>query len=225
MEVLRLNVFYFYYQLEMSVQLWHNTYGVFEHRSFKFPKKFCVAYCKVWLIKNVSAFQVSKIRHKDILPFFLLLSFSLSIAPFLFSVAVQLLSCVWFFVTPWAVAPQAPLSSIISGRLLKFMFIVLVILSSHLILCRPLLLLPSIFPSIRVFSNESALCIRWPKCWSFRISPSNEYSGLISLRMDWFDPLGVQRTLKHLPQHHSLKASFLRRSAFLWSSSHICTWL
>ena len=96
------------------------------------------------------------------------------------------------------------------------MSIELVMPSNHLILCHPLLFLPSIFPSIRVFSNESALCIRWPKYWSFsfNISPSNEHSGLISFRMDWLDLLAVQRTLKSLLQHHSSKASILRRSAF-----------
>ena len=100
--------------------------------------------------------------------------------------------------------------------LLKFMSIESVMLSNHLILCRPLLFLPSIFPSIRVFSDESALCIRWPKYWSFRfnISPSNEYSGLISFRMNWLDLLAVQGTLKSLLQHHSSKASILWRSAF-----------
>ena len=97
--------------------------------------------------------------------------------------------------------------------------------SNHLILCRPLLLLPSIFPSIRVFSNESALPMRWPKYWSFSfsISPSNEYSGLISFRIDWFDLLAVQGTLKNLFQHHSSKASILRCSAFFTSNSHIHT--
>ena len=98
--------------------------------------------------------------------------------------------------------------------------------SSHLILCHPLLFLPSIFPSIRVFSSESDLCIRWPKYWSFSfsISSSNEYSGLISFRIDWFHLLVVQGTLKSLLQHHSLKASVLRCSPFLLSSSHIHTW-
>ena len=92
-----------------------------------------------------------------------------------------------------------------------------VMLSNHLILCYPLRLLPSVFPSIRIFSNESALCIRWPKYWSFSfsISPSNEYSGLISFRIDWFDLLSVQGTLKHLLQHHNLKASILQFSAFV----------
>ena len=97
----------------------------------------------------------------------------------------------------------------------KLMSIASVMSSNHLILCRPLLLLPSIFPSIRVFSNESVLCIRWPKYWSFSFSASNEYSGLISFRMDWLDLLAVQGTLKSLLQHHSSKASILRHSAFL----------
>ena len=103
-----------------------------------------------------------------------------------------------------------------SRSLLKFMSIESVRPSNHLILCRPLLLLPSIFPSIRVFSNESALCIRWLKYWSFsfHISPSNEYSVLISFRVDWLDLLAVQGTLKHLLQHHSSKASILQHSAF-----------
>ena len=99
--------------------------------------------------------------------------------------------------------------------------------SNHLILCRPLLLLPSIFPSIRVFSNELALCIRWPKYWSFSfsISPSSEYSGLISFRIDWFDLLAVQGTCKSLLQHHSSKASILHTQLSLWFNSHIHTWL
>ena len=113
-------------------------------------------------------------------------------------------------------ALQAPLSSTISWSLLKFMSIESVTLSNHLILCHPFLLLPSIFPSIRVFSSELALCIRWPKDWSFRfsISPSNECSGLISFRIDWFDLLAVQGTLKSLLQHHNLKAPILWRSTF-----------
>ena len=109
---------------------------------------------------------------------------------------------------------QASLSITNSWNLLKLMSIELVMPSNHLILCCPLLLLPSIFPSIRVFSNDLALCIRWPKCWSFSITPSNEYSGLISFRMDWFDLLAVQETLKSLLQHHSWKASILQHSAF-----------
>ena len=106
------------------------------------------------------------------------------------------------------------LSFTISQSLIKFMFIELVMPSNHLILCCPLFLLPSIIPSIRVFSNESTLHIRWPKYWSFSFSPSNEYSGLISFRMDWLDLLEVQGTLKSLLQHHSSKASILRCSAF-----------
>ena len=130
--------------------------------------------------------------------------------------SVQLLSHVLLFVTPWTAACQASLSITNSQSLLKLMSIESVIPSNHLILCRPLLLLPSIFPTIRVFSNDSVLCIRWPKYWSFsfNISPSNEYSGLISLRMDWLDLLAVQGTLKSLPQHHSSKASILWHSAF-----------
>ena len=119
-------------------------------------------------------------------------------------------------VTPWTAAHQASLSITNSQSLLKFMSIKLVMPSNHLILCHPLLLLPSIFPSIRVFSNESALCIRWPKYWSFsfNISPSNEYSGLISFRIDWFDLPDVQGTLKSLLQHHGSKALILQCSAF-----------
>ena len=118
--------------------------------------------------------------------------------------------------TPWTAAYQASLSIANCRNLLKLMSIELVMPSNHLILCHPLLLLPSIFPSIRVFSNGSALCIKWPKYWSFsfNISPSNEHPGLISFRMDWLDLLAVHRTLKSLLQHHSSKASILRRSAF-----------
>ena len=130
--------------------------------------------------------------------------------------SVQLLSHVQLFVTPWTAACQASLSITSSWSLLKLMFIESVMPSNHLILCCPLLLMPSIFPSIRVFSNESVLCIKWPKYWSFSfsISPSNEYSGLISFRIDWFDVLAVQGTLKSPLQHHSSKASILWCSAF-----------
>ena len=130
--------------------------------------------------------------------------------------SVQSFSHVQLFVTPWTAARQASLSFTISQSLLKFMSIVLVMPSNHLIPCRPLPILPSIFPSIRVFSNESALCIRWPKDWnfSFSISLSNEHPGLISFRMDWLDLLAVQGTLKSLLQHHSSKASILWHSAF-----------
>ena len=130
--------------------------------------------------------------------------------------SVQSLSCVRLFVTPCISAHQASLSITNSQSLPKLTSIEMLIPSNHLILCHPLLLLPSIFPSIRVFSNESALCIRWPKYWSFsfNISPSNEYSGLITFRMDWLDLFAVQGTLKRLLQHHSSRASILRRSAF-----------
>ena len=119
-------------------------------------------------------------------------------------------------VTTWTTACQASLSITNSWSLLKLMSIEPVMPSNYLILCHPLLLLPSIFPGIRVFSNESVLCIRWPKYWSFsfNISPSNKYSGLISFRIDWLDLLAVQGTLKSLLQHHSLKASILHCSAF-----------
>ena len=125
---------------------------------------------------------------------------------------------------PWTVACQASLSFTVSQSLLKLMSIESVMPSNHLILFRPLLLLPSIFPSIRVFSNESVFHIRWQKCWSFSfsISPSSEHPGLISFRMDWLDLLAVQGTLKSLLQHHSSNASILWHSAF-WSSSHIHT--
>ena len=127
-------------------------------------------------------------------------------------VVVQL--CVWLFVTPRTAARQVSLSFTVSRSLFKLMSIESVMPSNHLILCHPLLLLPSVFPSIRVFSSESALCIRWPKDWNVSISPSNEYSGLMSFRIDWFDLLAVQGTLKSLLQHHSLRASILWRSAF-----------
>ena len=127
--------------------------------------------------------------------------------------SVQLLSHVQLFVIPWTAARQASLSTTNSRSLLKLMPFESVIPSNHLILCRPLLL-PSIFPSIRVFSKELALHIRWPKYWSFSISPSNEYSGLISFRIDWSDLLVVHESLKSLLQHHSSKASTLQGSAF-----------
>ena len=128
---------------------------------------------------------------------------------------VQLLSLVQLFATPWTGAYQPSLSSTISRSLCKLMSIESVILSNHLILCCPLLLLLSIFPSIRVFSDQSALGIRWSKCWSFSfsINPSNEYSGLISFRIDWFDLLAVWGILKSLLQHHNSKASFFLCSA------------
>ena len=130
----------------------------------------------------------------------------------------------WLFVTPWTTAHQASLSITNSWSPCKPMSIESVMPSNHLILCRPLLLLPSIFPNIRVFSNESALHIRWPKYWSFSlsISPSNEYPGLISFRMDCLDLLAVQGTLQRLLQHHSSKASVLRCSAsFIFQLSYL----
>ena len=134
------------------------------------------------------------------------------------SIVVQLLSCIHPFLTSWTAALQASLSFTVSWSLLKLMSIESVMSSSHLILCCPLLLLPWMFPSIRFFSIELALCIRWPKDWSFSfsISPSNEYSGLISFRVDWMDLLAVQRTVKSLLQHHSWKASVLWCSAFFY---------
>ena len=129
---------------------------------------------------------------------------------------VQLLSCIQLFVTPWTAECQASLSITNSQSLLKFMYIESVTPSNHLILCLSLLLLPSILPSIRVFSNESVLHIRWPRYWSssFSISSSNKYSGMISFRIDWFDLLAVQGALNNLLQHHISTASILQCSAF-----------
>ena len=137
------------------------------------------------------------------------------LGPHFYRCSVQSLSHVPLFATPWTAAHQASLSITNSGSLLKLMSIALVMPSNHLILCRPLLL-PSVFPSIRVFSSESVLRIRWPQYWSFSfiISPSNEYSRLISFRIDWVDLLAVQRTLKSFLQHHSSKVSILQHSAF-----------
>ena len=137
-------------------------------------------------------------------------------APHPLNLSVQWLSHVWHFVIPWTAACQASLSITNSWSLLKLMSIESVMPSNHLIICCPLCLPPSIFPSIRIFSSESVLLIRWPVYWSFNfsISPSNEYSGLISFRMNWLDLLAVQRTLKNLLQHHSSKASILQHSAF-----------
>ena len=129
---------------------------------------------------------------------------------------IQSLISVQLFTIPWTVAHQAPLSFTISLNLLKIMSADLVLLSNHLILCCSLLLLPSLFSSIRVFSNQPVLCIKWPIYWSFIFSiiPSNKHSGLIPFRIDWFDLLVVQGTLKSLLQHHSSKASILWHSAF-----------
>ena len=139
--------------------------------------------------------------------------------------SVQPLSRVQLFATPWTVACQDSLFITNSQSLLKRMSIDLAMPSSHLILCRPLFLQPSIFLSIRVFWNESVLCIRWPKycSFSYNISPTNEPPGLISFRMDWLDLLAVQGTLKSLLQHHGLKASILGHSAFCWTISPTLT--
>ena len=142
------------------------------------------------------------------------------------TVVVQSLSHVQLFVTPWTAACQASLSFVFSWNWLKLMSIESMMPYNHLILCFPLLLLPSIFSSISVFSNKSAFCIRWPKYWSFSISPSNEYSGLISFRIDWLDLLAVQGTLKSLLQHHSSKALvFLCSAFFMVQLLHPYTWL
>ena len=155
----------------------------------------------------------------------MLLTISLEQRHFQNVVLLQSLSHVRLFVTPWTAAYQSCLSITISQSLLKFMSIESVMLSNHLILCCPLLLLPSVFPSIRVFSNGPwcfssglALCITWPKYWSFSfsISPSNKYSGLISFKIDWFDLLAIRGTLKNLLKHRNLKASILWHSAFFF---------
>ena len=137
----------------------------------------------------------------------------------------QSLSHVWLFATPWTATRQTSPSITNSWSLLKLISIKLMMPSNHLILCHPLLLLPSIFHSIRVFSSESGLCIQWPKDWSFsfNINPSSEYSGLIFFRMDWLDFSAVQGTLKSLLQHHIEKHQFFGTQLSLWSSSHIHT--
>ena len=144
--------------------------------------------------------------------------------------SVQSLGHVRLFATPWTAARQASLSITNSQSLLKnsiefSLSIESEMPSNHLMLCHPLLLLPSILPSTRVFSNESVLCIRWPRDWSFSFSPSNEYAGLISDRMDWLDLLAVQGTLKSLIHYHSSKASILSAQLSLESNSHVHTWL
>ena len=150
---------------------------------------------------------------------FLMISTLMGVRSFI----VQSLSCIWLFATPWTAACQASLSISNSWSLLKLMSVKLVMPSNHLILCCPLLLLPSIFPSIRVFSNESVLLIRCPKYWSFSfsISPSNEYSGLISFRMDWFNLLAVQGTLRVFPNTTVQKHRFFSTQLSLWFNSHI----
>ena len=166
-----------------------------------------------WLLATLGAHQQSLTPFHAFSFFFVFVNIQQYIFRF---VVFQLLSCAWLLATLGATACWAPLSSTICQSLLKFISIEVVMLCNHLILCCPLLLFPSSFPSIRVFSNESTLHMRWPKYWSFSfsISPSNEHPGLISFRMDWLDLLAVQGTLKSLLQHHSSKASILRQSAF-----------
>ena len=163
-------------------------------------------------LKKINEYQQHWLPHC----FNMLLTFTKSIVNIQFS-SVQSLSRVWLFATPWIAALQACLSITGSRSLLKLMPIESVMPSRHLTLCRPLLLLPPIPPSIRVFSNESTLCMRWPKYWSFSfsISPSNEHPGLISFRMDWLDLLAVQGTLKSLLQYHSSKMAV--RLCQLWA--------
>ena len=146
---------------------------------------------------------------------------------FLDTVVVQLLIWVWFFAAPRIAACQASLSFTTSRNLLKLMSIESVMPSNHLILCRPLLFLPSIFPSIRLFSDESALWIRWPNYWSFSFSnsPSNEYSGLSSFRMDWLDLLASKGLSRVFSSTTAWKHQFFGAQLSLWSNFHICTWL
>ena len=166
--------------------------------------------------KSRHPFLVSGFRAESFSLVSMMLTMDMSYVNFIQFSSVQSFSRVQLFATPWTTASQASLSITNSWSPPKPMSIELVMPSSHLILCHPLLLLPSIFPSIRDFSNESALRIRWPTYWSFsfNINPSNEHSGLISFRIDWLDLLAVQGTLKSLLQHHSSKPSILQCSAF-----------
>ena len=143
------------------------------------------------------------------------------------NIVVQLFSHVWLCATPWTAACQVSLSFTICQSLHKLLRIESVKPYNHAVVCRPLLLLPSIFPSIRVFSSESALCIRWPKFWnfSFRISPFNEYSGLISFRIDWLDLLAIQGLSRVFSNITVQKQQFFSVQLSLWSNSHIHTWL
>ena len=178
-----------------------------------------------WIIQHLSCHHPAPDRYHSS-PLSLQWTHLLSCHPILPISSVLLLSHVWVFVIRWTAALQASLSIINSQSLLKLMSIELVMPSNHLMLCRPLLLLPSIFPSIRVFSDESVLHIRWPRycSFSFSVSPSNEYSGLISFRIDWFD-LAFQGSLKSLLQHHSSKASIqtdrMRKNDSLWSNQRL----
>ena len=179
--------------------------------------------CMFIVIISVALYQRNS--SKKLLIF--LLKPIITIAALMGELVVQSLSSVWLFVTPWTAACQDTLSFTISWCLLKLMSIESVMPSNYFILCHPLLLLPSIFPSIRVFSNESVLCIRWPKYWSFTftISPSNEYSGLISFRIDWFDLLAVQGNLKRLFNTTVKKHQFFGPQSSLWSICHTHTLL
>ena len=173
-----------------------------------------VCYLQTLGLSHITNFKISLMS-----PFCFILSCKLAksyVRLLILNQSVQLLSCIWLFVTPWTAAHQASLSITNTRSTHKLMSIESVMSSNHLLLCRPLFLLPTIFPNIRVFSNKSALCIRWLTYWSFsfNISPSKEYSGLISFRSDWLDFLAVQGTLKNILQHHSSKASILRCSAF-----------
>ena len=166
----------------------------------------------------------SQLQGVSLIPFKKITRSYVSLAKYSVSQSVHSLSHVWLFATPWTAARQASLCITNSQSLPKLMSIESVMASSHLILCHPLLLLPPIPPSIRVFSNESTLCMRWPKYWSFSfsISPPNEHPGPNSFRMDWLDLLAVQGTLKSLLQDHSSKASILRRSpCFIVQLSHL----
>ena len=174
----------------------------------------------VWQVYGIASIKIS---HHSSCSWGYILGKSNIVSPSVQFSSVQSLTCIRLPVTPWTAGCQVYLSITNSQSPPKPMSMELVTPSKHLILCNPLLLLPSIFPSIRVFSNESALPVRWPKYWSFSfsISPSNEYSVLISLRMDWLDLLAVQGTRKSLIQHHSSKASILRRSTlFMAQFSH-----
>ena len=177
--------------------------------------------CKFYHLRLILPIAVLHLH--GIVPYLLFYIWLLSLH--IWDPSMLLPSCVWLFATPWIAAHQASLSLTVSQSWSKFKSIALVMPSSHLILWCPLLLLPSIVPSIRDFSNESAVHTRRPKYWSFSfsISPSNKYSGLISLKIDWFDLLAVHRTFRSLLQHHSLKASILRRSAF-FRVCHNHTW-
>ena len=167
---------------------------------------------KTWCDIDTGVFVwAEKEQHTSLLKHYLENCHRLAMSLLLFLLCCSVTKHVWLFPIPWTAAHQASLSFTISGSLLKLMSIVSVMPSNHLILCHTLLLLPSIFPSIRGFSNESALHIRWPKDWSFSfsISPCNEYSGLVYFGIDWFDFLAVHRTLKSLLQHCSSKAPSL----------------